>query len=250
MSEQNHGHGAAAEEPEELIDLEEWAKAGKTPKPAKTYRIRIDTVKKDVTVASMSGRDILGLVGKTPETHMLSQKIRGGAPTPIGADQTVRFDTPGIERFQTLARDPTEGQMTTELANDTTLRREFKLPAEDVESLSALGLPWETIIEGGTKWLIIRGYPIPRGYDHQVTDLALRISPSYPDDQIDMVYFSPVLALTSAKTIRQLSPTTIEGKTYQQWSRHRTSANPWRPGLDNVGTHLLQVNDWLQRELN
>ena len=103
------GQSVAAAELEELIDLEEWAKAGKAPKPAKVYRIRIDTVKKDVTVPSMTGRQILALVNKTPETHMLSQKIHGGAPIPIGPDQTVRFDTPGIERFQTLAKDPTEG---------------------------------------------------------------------------------------------------------------------------------------------
>lgn len=107
--EQDRGNGVAADEPEELIDLEEWAKAGRPPKLAKVYRIRIDTVKKDVTVLSMKGREILALVGKTPETHMLSQKVHGGAPIPIGPDQTVRFDTPGIERFQTLARDPTEG---------------------------------------------------------------------------------------------------------------------------------------------
>ena len=37
-----HGHRAAPEDIEELIDLEEWAKAGKTPKKAKVYRIRID----------------------------------------------------------------------------------------------------------------------------------------------------------------------------------------------------------------
>lgn len=103
------GHGAAADEIEELIDLEEWAKAGKTPKRAKVYRIRIDKEKFDVKVPSMTGREILALVNKTPEKHMLSQKIRGGAPVPIEPDQSVRFDTPGIERFQTLARDPTEG---------------------------------------------------------------------------------------------------------------------------------------------
>ena len=75
-----HGH----DEPEDLIDLEEWAKAGKTPKPAKTYRIRIDKDKKDVNVPSMTGRQILALVNKTPETHMLSQKIHGAAPKTIG----------------------------------------------------------------------------------------------------------------------------------------------------------------------
>jgi len=77
----------------------------------------------------------------------------------------------------------------------------------------------------------------------------LRIPPSYPDDQIDMVYFYPALALTSGKAIGQLSPLAFDGKQYQQWSRHRTAQNPWRPNLDNVCTHLLQVNNWLEREL-
>ena len=140
--------------------------------------------------------------------------------------------------------------MIIELADGTKLRRDFKLPEEDVECLNDLGLTWETVMEGGTKWLIVRGYLIPRGYNHETADLALRIPPSYPDDQIDMVYFHPMLALTSGKAIRQLTPLTIECKPYQQWSRHRTGANPWRPGLDGVGTHLLQVDDWLRRELN
>jgi hypothetical protein len=110
MTDDKHqSQSGTAEEPEALIDLEEWAKAGKNPGPAKVYRIRIDKEKKDVTVSSMTGRQILALVNKTPETHMLSQKVRGGAPEPIGADAIVRFDTPGIERFQTLALDPTEG---------------------------------------------------------------------------------------------------------------------------------------------
>ena len=41
---------------EELIDLEQWAKAGKTPQRAKRYRIRIDKVYKVVDVHSMTGR--------------------------------------------------------------------------------------------------------------------------------------------------------------------------------------------------
>ena len=139
--------------------------------------------------------------------------------------------------------------MTIELADGTKLRRDFKLTEEDVECLDAHGFRWETVVEGSTKWLIIHGYPIPDGYNTRAADLALRIPPSYPDDQIDMVYFSPALALTSGKAIRQLSELSIDGKPYQQWSRHRTEANPWRAGLDNVGTHLLQADDWLQREL-
>ncbi len=97
------------EKAEELIDLEEWAKAGKPPKPAKVYRIRIDKEKKDVSVPFMTGREILALVGKTPEKYLLSEKFHGGVVDPVKADQVVRFDRPGVERFQTLALDPTEG---------------------------------------------------------------------------------------------------------------------------------------------
>lgn len=130
------------------------------------------------------------------------------------------------------------------------MRRAFQLPEEDDECLAGQGLKWEAMLEGGTRWLLIPDYHVPEGYNHRAVSLALRIPPSYPDDQIDMVYFSPALALTSGRAIRQLTPLALDGREYQQWSRHRTAANPWRPGLDNVCTHLLQVNSWLQRELN
>jgi hypothetical protein len=129
------------------------------------------------------------------------------------------------------------------------MRREFRLGEEDEDCLDGTGLEWETLLERRTKWLILRRYPIPAGYNVTVADVALRIPPSYPDDQIDMVYFHPGLALVSGRGIGALTPLTLEGREYQQWSRHRTAQNPWRPGLDNVCTHLLQVDSWLQREL-
>ncbi len=94
---------------DEIIDLEEWAKADKKPRRAKGYRIRIDKEYKVVEVHSMTGREILALVGKTPETYLLSQKFRGGRVEPVKADQVVEFHHHQIERFQTLALDPTEG---------------------------------------------------------------------------------------------------------------------------------------------
>lgn len=105
-----HEHPQHEGKIEDLIDLEEWAKAGRKPTRAKVYRIRIDNEKKDVTVPSMTGRQILKLVNKTPEEYTLSQKIHRGAPIPIDAETDVRFDTPGIERFQTLPRDAQDGQ--------------------------------------------------------------------------------------------------------------------------------------------
>jgi hypothetical protein len=129
------------------------------------------------------------------------------------------------------------------------MRRQFQLGEEDEECLAARGQPWEAVIENNAKWLVFPDYPIPEGYNHRKATAAIRIPPSYPDDQIDMVYFYPALSLNNGKPIGQLTPLTFDGKQYQQWSRHRTAANPWRPNLDNVCTHLLQVDSWLEREL-
>lgn len=94
---------------EEIIDIEVYAKTKKRPPHAKGYRIRIDKEYKEVHVPEMTGRQILALVGKTPETYLLSQKIHGGQVVPVAADEKVDFRKQGIERFQTLALDPTEG---------------------------------------------------------------------------------------------------------------------------------------------
>lgn len=94
---------------EEIIDIEEYAKKDKKPPHAKGYKIRIDKEYKVVYVPKMNGRQILELVNKTPEKYLLSQKHRGGQVTPVGAEQEVDFRHHGIERFQTLALDPTEG---------------------------------------------------------------------------------------------------------------------------------------------
>jgi hypothetical protein len=94
---------------EELIDLEEWVKAKKGPRKAKKYRIRIDKEKFVVAVHEMTGTEILALVGKTPDKYLLSQKFHGGRVEPIKPDQVVEFHRGEVERFQTLAKDPTEG---------------------------------------------------------------------------------------------------------------------------------------------
>lgn len=101
--------GAADGDIEEIIDLEEWAQAGRKPRPAKIYRIRIDREKYDVKVPAMTGKEILALASKAPDKYELSQKIRGSATEPIKPDQVVRFDRPGVERFQTQPLDATEG---------------------------------------------------------------------------------------------------------------------------------------------
>jgi hypothetical protein len=129
------------------------------------------------------------------------------------------------------------------------MRREFVLPEDDLDHLSSLSLEWETFQEGKLRWLLIHQYPVPNGYNTSAVDIAILIEPGYPVAQLDMAYFWPHLQLLNQKQISALAFHPVEGKIYQRWSRHRTGTNPWRPGLDDLSTHLASVNFWFEREL-
>lgn len=226
----------------EEVEIEEFAKKGKPVPPAKRYIIRIDKERKVVETPTITGRQILALVGKTPEKFKLYQHKHGHQPILIGPDEVVDLRSPGVERFTTMPKDTTEGRET------ATLRRTFRLPAADEEYLDRMGLPWETVIEGNTRWLLIHGWRVPTGYNHTEVSIALLIPPNYSDSQIDMVYFRPGLQRTDGRAIGALSVQMISGEAWQRWSRHRTGQNPWRPGVDDVASHLTLVDEWLRRE--
>ena len=128
------------------------------------------------------------------------------------------------------------------------VRRQFALPVLDLEFLDHRRLPWEAVIEGAVRWVILHDHPVSSGYNHRNVSAALQLPESYPDTQIDMVYFYPHLAPTNGKAVRQLSTHNFDGKIWQRWSRHRTDANPWRRGYDCIETHVLLVDEWLERE--
>lgn len=196
-----------------------------------------------VHTPNLTGRQILALVGKTPDKFKLYEHFPGKQPEPIGADEEVHLHKHHVERFTTMAKDTTEGRTA------AALRREFRLPAADDQYLDALGLSWETVKDAGQLWLLIHEWKIPGGYSARAVRLALQIPGGYSDCQIDMVYFFPALARADRRPIATISSQVIAGESYQRWSRHRTSANPWRPGVDDVSTHLTLVHDWLTREL-
>lgn len=129
------------------------------------------------------------------------------------------------------------------------MRRQFSLPAEDVEWLDARGAPYELVAGPEGLRVIICDVPIPVGYNHSVVDLYFKIEPGYPDAQIDMVWFSQELRLLSGRAIGAVLQEMFEGKAWQRWSRHRTPVNPWRPGVDGLATQYALVQEWLDREL-
>lgn len=97
-------------ETDEIVDLEEFAKANRKPPRARRYRIRIDKQHFVVEAQCLTGRELLQLAGKTPpERFMISQKLCGGQAKKIGLDEKADFTTPGVERFMTLPLDQTEG---------------------------------------------------------------------------------------------------------------------------------------------
>jgi len=130
---------------------------------------------------------------------------------------------------------------------ENNLRKQFSLPTEDVEFLESNSFQWEAIANGGN-WLVIHNYPVPAGYNVTSIQVGLLIPPNYPAAQIDMAYFFPHLQKQNGKEISAATPRSIDNKNFQQWSRHRM-AGEWRPGEDNVMTHLLLVNNWLEKDL-
>jgi len=147
-------------------------------------------------------------------------------------------------------------------AAEPLLRREFDLPEEDEDYLNARGLPWETafVVEQGARglWLFVHGFPLPPGYTPSndgnskpisAATLGIRLT-GYPGGALDMAYFHPPLKRADGRPIPNLGDLMIDGKSFPQWSRHYPPSNPFRVDVDNVGTHLGLVEEWLKREFH
>lgn len=221
------------------IDVENHVKNGlDIPNHASSYLIRIDREKYKWKRVFITGREILELVGKTPlERFQVNQKFRFGRVEKVELDEKVDLAGCQVERFIIIPLDQTEGRP----------ERAFSMPEEDIEYLDSMKYEWETIREK-TDWLFIRNFKIPEGFNTDKADLAIRLT-GYPVSPLDMVYVFPHLALNSGKKIRALATQTIENKSYQRWSRHRTPLNPWKPGIDNISTHVELIKNWFQREI-
>lgn len=128
------------------------------------------------------------------------------------------------------------------------MRRQFLLPEADREHLDARGLNWETMVDAYGQWLIVHDFSVPAGYNLSHVTAAVQIGAGYPDAPLDMVYFHPPLTRADGHVINCLTTQTIDGKSFQRWSRHRTGLNPWRPGEDDIAAHLTLVEYWLERE--
>ncbi|MDX1916241.1 MAG: multiubiquitin domain-containing protein [Methylophilus sp.] len=227
----------------EVINLEEYAKAGKPVPKEQKYKFRVDKNEITVMQEKITGSEILTLAGKTPpQNFILQQKIKGQVVR-IGLNDVVDLTVPGVERFMTIPNEVTEGEA-------PAARRQFDLLAEDVDFLESLGLQWESVSDDNKNCrVLIHGYPLPAGYNVDKVSVFVYLPPNYPDVQIDMAYFLPKLSRKDGKLIGALSDTVVDGQTWQRWSRHRKTSNQWRIGEDNLRTHMALVSSWLEQEL-
>ncbi len=233
--------GRDGEEITEIIDVEIFVRERKPVPHGHKYRIRIDKQYYVVDVPHMTGEQILGLAGKTSAGYLLSEKVHGQM-RPVAPGETVDFTTRGVERFATIPKEVQEGE--------GPVRADFTLLEEDAEFLNGKGYTWEAVAQSEVKRIVVRGFEPPHGFTPATVDMFVILPQGYPDTQIDMVYFYPALTRNDGKPIRSLVTNDFEGKTWQGWSRHRTANSPWRQGIDNVGTHLMLVDDFLRAELS
>ncbi len=128
------------------------------------------------------------------------------------------------------------------------LRRQFEMLPMDRQFLEEYGLPWETLV-AGSQWVLVHEFPTHEGYNHPRATIAVRMETGYPNTELNMVYIFPALARKDGVGIGATQAAeNIDGKTFQRWSRHRTGQNPWKIGRDNLGTHVILIEDWLARE--
>lgn len=220
-------------------------KPGNGPKPPKAYKLKIDGKMFDVQDRYVTGRDILVLAQKTPLCdYRVALQEHGHNMRPIGLDEAVDLETPGVEKFVTYHTGHSDGE------EGPKGPFPFDLPEEDQDYANRLSDKLERVLDSGRRWVLLHEFPVPEGYNLTKVTAAVMLPVGYPQSAPDMVYFYPALSLSSGKKIHAAEATeAIQGKTYQRWSRHFTQQAPWRPGIDSLETYALMINGWLEREV-
>jgi hypothetical protein len=214
---------------QEVLDIENCYCEGAEPYITFKYRFKINRVKYETVEEKLSREQIIGFTDKDQSKNRL-RVIKNGKPIIVENGEIIDLTEKGVERFILEPLDCTEGF----IANEALQR----LSVEDSFFLKQLPFKVDFISERNLDWIIFRDYELPEGFNHEKADVAIMIPPNYPFNQIDMVYFSPSLHRADGKPIGALCNQSLEGKTYQRWSRHRSPTNKWDPNIDNVESHL------------
>jgi hypothetical protein len=112
------------------------------------------------------------------------------------------------------------------------------LPLE-IDHLRAEGHEIDVYDDSGLLLLVIKAYPLPRGYNKTTTNLLLKIPLSYPNGKLDMFWTDSDLRLQESNG---QAATTVENILGRQWLRFSWHPQKWNPAADNLFTFLEFVN--------
>lgn len=134
------------------------------------------------------------------------------------------------------------------------LRRDFELPSDETTFLSDDGYRWESVAihdgSGVALWLLVLDVALPSGFvslanpgeqAHSVT-VGIRVT-GYQTSALDMVYVHPPVTRADGVPIPGLTPLTIDGREFQQWSRHYA----FQVGVDSIESHFRAAVNWFSR---
>jgi len=186
-------------------------------------------------------RQAIQQAGFHPDTPwIIVLKVAGEPRRDVDLSFVIDLRHKGIEKLRLTPRQINNGEMCGQR------RVAFMMLPQDEGLLDRLGFDWETLVDAGRRWLIIRNYPLPPGYQVATATIGIEVPVSYPGAQLDMFYCHPPLALPSGAAIPQTQQIeTVIGLPFQRWSRHRQ----WDAPRDTLATHLTLVDESLHREV-
>ena len=114
----------------------------------------------------------------------------------------------------------------------------MKLPDPDREFLERAGIVHRVFEEAGMLNVELIDFPLPTGLNASHASVLLRLSPSYPDSAPDMWWIIPHLRAVTGATIPATEVIeTIDGRSWQRWSRH-LDPTAWRSGIDGLESYV------------
>lgn len=130
------------------------------------------------------------------------------------------------------------------------IRGDFLLPDQDVQFLDGLNLGWETVEEDGRRAVLFHSFPLWEPFQPSIVGLKIKLPRDYSSGAaLDMFFTNFEVTRADGKAILGLTQAgSFDGETWWQWSRHYSSGTKWRPGVDNLGTHISFVQNILYEE--
>ena len=111
----------------------------------------------------------------------------------------------------------------------------------DVTYLSERGIDFQVALESGMTCVLMPQWSLPIGFNHEESDLLLRLSSGYPDVPPDMWWFSPAVHLKDGQILPATNvQETHLGRSWQRWSRHFQNGQ-WQSGIDGLESFLALI---------